>query len=232
MKVGNEMIWESQAEKLLGMMVDKDLNFNSHLKALCKKVNQKVSALARIARILPFQKRRIILKTFIESQFSYCPLVWMFCSRSMDKKINHIHERALRLVYQDYTTSFEDLLKKDGSLTFHHRNIHQVAIEMFKAKHDLSPPFMKEIFNHNANSVRTRSGDTFVRPRVDSVKKGDRSLRSFGPIVWNTMLPEKLKQCSSLDEFKFSIKSWIPENCKCELCKTYIQGLGYVVLVD
>ena len=103
---------------------------------------------------------------------------------------------------------------------------------MFKAKHDLSPPFMKEIFTHNPNSVGTRSGDTFVRPRVDSVKKGDRSLRSFGPIVWNTMLPEKLKQCSSLDEFKFSIKSWIPDKCKCELCKTYIQGLGYVALVD
>ena len=112
---------------------------------------------------------------------------------SLIQKINHIHERALRLVYQDYTTSFEDLLK-DGSLTFHHRNIHQVAIEMFKAKHDLSPPFMKEIFTHNPNSVGTRSGDIFVRPKVDSVKKGDRSLRSFGPIVWNTMLPEKLKQ--------------------------------------
>ena len=138
-KVGNEMIWESQAEKVLGMLVDKNLNFNSHLKTLCKKVNQKVSALARIASILPFQKRRIILKTFIESQFSYCPLVWMFCSRSINNKINHIHERALRLVYQDYTTSFEDLLRKDGSLTFHHRNIHQVAIEMFKVKHDLSP---------------------------------------------------------------------------------------------
>ena len=89
-KVGNEMIWESQAEKLLGMMVDKDLNFNLHLKALCKRVNQKVSTLAQIARILPFQKRQIILITFIESQFSYCPLVWMFCFRSMKNKFNHI----------------------------------------------------------------------------------------------------------------------------------------------
>ena len=58
------MIWESQSEKLLGMTVDKNLNFNLHLKSLCKKVNQKVSALARIANILPFQKRRIILKSF------------------------------------------------------------------------------------------------------------------------------------------------------------------------
>ena len=59
-KVGNDVIWESQAEKLLGMTVDKNLNFNLHLKTLCKKVNQKVSALARIARILPFQKRHLI----------------------------------------------------------------------------------------------------------------------------------------------------------------------------
>ena len=115
------MIWESQSEKLLGMTVDKDLNFNLHLKSLCKKVNQKVSALARIANILPFQKRRIILKTFIESQFSYCPLVWMFCSRTMNKKVNHIHERALRLVYQDYSSTFDGLLKKDNSLSFQKR---------------------------------------------------------------------------------------------------------------
>ena len=227
-RVGNEMIWESQSEKLLGITVDKNLNFNLHLKGLCKKVNQKVSALARIVGFLPFHKRHIILKTFIESQFSYCPLIWMFCSRTMNKKINHIHERALRLVYQDYVTTFEDLLKKDNSLCFHHRNIHQVAIEMYKVKHDLCPSFMKEIFSHKENDQGTRSGDTFERPHVDSVKKGDRSLRTFGPIVWNTMLPEKLKASKSLDDFKNSIKSWRPENCKCELCKTYIQGLGYV----
>ena len=63
----------------------------------------------------------------------------------MNKKVNHVHERALRLVYQDYSSTFEELLKKDNSMTFHHKNIHQVAIEMFKVKHNLSPPFMKEI---------------------------------------------------------------------------------------
>ena len=144
----------------------------------------------------------------------------------MNEKINHIHERALRLVYQDYTTSLDELLKKDGSLTFHHRNIHQVAIEMFKVKHDLSPPFMKEIFTYIRNENGTRSGDTFARPNVDSVFKGEQSLRSFGPIVWNTMLPDNLKTCKSLGEFKNSIKSWIPKNCPCKICKTYVAGVG------
>ena len=53
-------------------------------------------------------------------------------------------------------------------------------------------------------------------------------LRNFGPIVQNTMLPERLKKCESIDNFKDSIKSWVPDNCPCELCKTYVPGLGYV----
>ena len=227
-RVGDERIWESQSEKLLGMIVDKKLSFDLHLRTLCKKVNQKVSALARVVQILPFHKRHLIMKTFIESQFSYCPLVWMFCSNTMNNKINHIHERALRLVYQDYSSTFEELLIKDKSLCFHHRNIHQVAIEMFKVKHDLSPPFMKEIFCEIDR--KTRSGNSFLRPKVNTVKRGDRSLRNFGPIVWNDMLPSSLKHCESLEKFKSLIKSWKPDNCPCELCKTYIKGLGYTVL--
>ena len=227
-RVGDVKIWESQSENLLGMIVDKKLSFDVHLRTLCKKVNQKVSALARIVPFLPFPKRHLIMKTFIESQFSYCPLVWMFCSRTMNTKINRIHERALRLVYQDYNSTFEELLSKDNSLCFHHRNIHQVAIEMYKVKHELSPPFMRDIFCEIGRE--TRSGTSFLRPNVNTVKRGDRSLRSFGPIVWNTMLPESLKKCQSLDLFKHSIKSWKPDNCPCELCKVYIEGLGYTDL--
>ena len=219
-RVGDEKIWESQVEKLLGMLVDKDLSFEPHLKKLCKKVNQKVSALVRIASILPFHRRRILLKTFIESQFSYCPLIWMFCSCGMNRKINHIHERALRVVYRDYTSSFEELLSKDKSLKFHDRNIHQVAIEMFKVKHDLCPPFMKEIFIPIANN----SKNDFRRPNVNSLKKGTRSLRYFGPIVWDKMLPEKYKLSQTVEEFKASIKSWKPTNCPCELCNPVIPG--------
>ena len=228
-KVGHERIWESQYEKLLGIMVDKNLSFESHLKTLCKKVNQKVSALARIAGILPFQKRHILLKTFIESQFAYCPLIWMFCSCAMNDKINHIHERSLRIVYRDYESSFQELLKKDNSLTFHQRNIHHVAIEMFKIKNDLSPPFMKDIFTTDEHR---NSGYDFRRPNINSLKKGSRSLRSFGPIVWNHLLPKKHKLCESLDEFKSSIKSWEPTDCPCELCNPMVPGIGRIKLTQ
>ena len=71
----------------------------------------------------------------------------------MIMKINYIHERALRLVYIDYRSSFDEILRKDKSISIHHRNIHSVAIEMFKVKHKLSPPLMTEIFEQSSNGV-------------------------------------------------------------------------------
>ena len=230
-KVGKELIWESSEEKLLGVTIDKNLNFKSHLSILCNKVSQKVSALARVVKLVPFEKKIILLKTFIESQFSYCPLIWMFCSRKMNRKINHIHERALRLVYNDYTTSFSELLNKDKSVSIHHRNIQYVAIEMYKVMNDLCPQFIKDIFEKSEENP-TRLGKTLVRPKVNTVYKGENSVRSFGPIVWNNMLPEELKSYSSLTNFKKAIRTWIPKNYPCRLCKNYVKGLGFTSVIE
>ena len=111
---------------------------------------------------------------------------------------------------------------------FHHRYIHKLAIEMYKVKNNLSPIFMQELFTHNP----ARGKDRFLRPIVKSVTYGDHSLRVFGPIIWNEMLPENLKSCVSLESFKESIKGWIPTNCECGLCKTYIFGVGYVNITE
>ena len=87
----------------------------------------------------------------------------MLCSRKMNNIINYIHERALRLVYEDYKTSFEESLSKDNSVSIHHRNIQNVAIEMFKVKNDLCPPFIKSLVC--LMDTRTRSNVSFHRPK-------------------------------------------------------------------
>ena len=107
-RVGEHVIWESAQEKLLGLTINRNLNFEAHLLDVCKKASVKVTVLARLVKLVPFKKKKLLMKSFIESQFSYCPLIWMFCSRGMNRKINHIHERALRLVYQDYTITLRN----------------------------------------------------------------------------------------------------------------------------
>ena len=138
-KVGNQIIWESSIEKLLGLDIDNKIKFNKHLLKICKKTRLKVTALNRLAKFVPFERKKIIMNSFIESQFTHCPLVWMYCSRAVDEKINRIHHRALKLVYLDYTSSFEELLSKDGIVNIHQRNIQLIAIEMFKVLKELDP---------------------------------------------------------------------------------------------
>ena len=91
-------------------------------------------------------KRKVLMKAFITSQFSYCPLIWMFHSRTLNNRTNNIHERALRLTYKGNQYSFKELLEKDHSVTVHHKNVQALVTEIFKAKNDLAPDIMKDVF--------------------------------------------------------------------------------------
>ena len=91
---------------------------------------------------MTFDQRRLILNSFITSHFSYCLIVWMFHSRKLNERINHIHERALRIVYKDYNLSFQELLIEDNTLSIHHRNLQKLVTEILKVKNTLSPEFM------------------------------------------------------------------------------------------
>ena len=121
-KIGNDGITSDNSVKRLGVTIDNKLNFNEHVDNICKKANNKLQALARIAEYLSPDKLSIIMKTFIVSQFNYCPLTWMFHSRQLNSKINKLHERALRIVH------------KNSNLT---PNLQKLAVEMFKVSKNL-----------------------------------------------------------------------------------------------
>ena len=81
--------------KLLGVTVDNKLSFESHLNLVCKKVSQKLHALARVSKFISKKKLKVVMKAFIMLQFSYCPLVWMCHRGTLNIKINKLHERTL-----------------------------------------------------------------------------------------------------------------------------------------
>ena len=145
-KIGKTKIWESKKQKLLGVEIDRTLSFDEHIASLCRKAGKKLSVLARLSNFKCTNKKRVLMKAFIEPQFSYCPLIWMFHSTRVNNKINNLHERWLRIVYKDNIRSFEDILKKDRPFTIHQRNIQSLAIELFKVKGNLSNNIMYDIF--------------------------------------------------------------------------------------
>ena len=76
--------------KLLGILIDKELTFEDHVRSLLRKANQKFYALMRVSKYMSKDKLRILLKSFIESQFNYCPLIWMCHSKKMHNRINKL----------------------------------------------------------------------------------------------------------------------------------------------
>ena len=227
--IGENKIYEEKEVKLLGVTIDNELKFDKHVSDLCNKANRKLSALIRMASFLSFQKKKILFKSFVESQFKYNPLIWMFYGRKINNRINRLHERALRIVYDDYSSSFEELLEKDNSVCIHHQNIHRLMIEIYKIKYEsYNSPLTQFLVDSNRST--TRNGSDFIVPSINTSFNGKNSLRYLGPIIWNS-LPREIKNASTLSQFKSLIKKWKP-NCPCRLCCDYIPNVGFVTLYE
>ena len=146
-KLGQEVISAEESVTLLGVIIDNKLDFSSHVELLLKKGNQKLHALARISKYVSKDKLKLIMNTFIKSQFNYCPLLWMFHSRTLNNRINRLHERALRIVYQNEELSFQELLALSEDVTVHQKNLKRLATEMYKVKNDIAPISFQKLFD-------------------------------------------------------------------------------------
>ena len=132
------------------------------------------------------------------------------------------------MVYQRHNLSFNQLLELDNSVTIHQRNLQVLATEIFKVKKNLSPEIMRHIFNIQKPHYNFRSESSmFRRGNVKSTHYGIQSLQFLGPKIWE-MVPQNIKDCDSLDEFKVLIKQWKPDNCPCRLCRNYIANVGFI----
>ena len=154
--IDNSYIESEDEQVLLGATIDSDLTFEGHINNICKTASQKLNALARITPYMNIQKRRTIIKSFVTSQFSYCLLTWR-----LNNKINSVHERALRIIYQENTSTFQELLNKDNSVSIHYRNLQVLATEIFKIHRGFSPELLRETFV--SSSYNLRRNDTFEK---------------------------------------------------------------------
>ena len=185
-------------------------------------------ALARIAHYMDFEKRRSLIKALVISQLNYRPLIWMFQNRALNKKINEIHERALRLVYQNKNLSFSELLELDNAVTIHQRNLQVLVTEIFKVKNNLSPEIMKQVFDFQEPYYNLRSETSqFRRENIKTTHNDIQSVKFLGPKIWS-MVPQNIKNCKSLHEFKKLIKVWKFKTCCCRMCKKYVANIGFI----
>ena len=148
-------------------------------------------------------------------------------SRGLNNKINRIHERALRITYNDKSLSYSELLTKDRSVTIHHRNIRALAIEIYKVIQGILPPLLNEVFVPCQCNYDLHGNSSLEKRRVKSVRYDTDSISFLAPKIWK-ILPNKIKDPETLQIFKTKIKKWVPLECPCRLCKIYLPQVGFI----
>ena len=228
--IDNNKIKNQQEVLLLGITIENKLTFNNHMSKLCMKASKKLHALIQVAKYMNETQRKKIMYSFIYSLFQYCPLVWFFCSRKFNTRINKIHERALRVVYRDINLTFCEILYKRNIYTIHERSVQDLAIELFKVKRQICPEVMAEIFISN-NASRRSSRVEFKGKYINSIQYGVKSLTHLAPKIW-AIIPSDIKEEDTLQMFKRKIRGWRPKKCPCRLCETYVVNVGFVNVRD
>ena len=141
----------------LGIKIDRKLSLHQHIKSTSKKAGQKLSALLRISPYLEDKKKKVIYNTMMKSQFNYCPLVCVFCSRKSNNLVNKVQDRALRLTYKDNENNFQTLLNENNETSVHQRNLQFLMTEMYKIKNNYAPPIMHHLFQFRENTFNLRN---------------------------------------------------------------------------
>ena len=188
--------------KRLGIDIDFKFSFKNHVHCFRAKASRKLIA-----------SPRLVMKVFIQCQFNYSPLVWLFHSLKLHNTIK-LHARSLRIVYNDNKSTFEELLSKDNSVSIHHKNIQKLAKEIYKAKNNF----------FTANHPRHISNNEYPSQYEDKTKK---QLWCGIHKIWN-ILPKSYKEADTLNKFELYIIHWISSNCPFKLCKHYIQNVGFI----
>ena len=185
--------------KLLGVTLDYRLDFDPHISILCKKAATQLNVLKRLKVFIGFKEKQILVQSFVYSNLN-CTLVWYFSSSKSLQKIEQLQERALRFLYTDYTSSYNDLLLKSNKCKMLIARQRILCIDIFKTVKLLNIPLMQNIFELRSSHYSSRNPNNLAHVRPNQTEFGSNSLMSIGPQIWNG-LPNEIKSAKNFKKF-------------------------------
>ena len=146
------------------------------------------------------ETRLLVFKSFIGANFSYCPIVWHFCSKVNTEKLEKLQYRGLKIVFSSYDSSYEELLSRANLPTLHLGRLRTIALETFKCMNNIAPPYIRDLVTQKQSSYSFRYENTLNIPVVRTVAYGQKSFRFEAARVWNS-LPNELRKVTVFREF-------------------------------
>ena len=187
---------------VLGIEIDNGLKFDKHISNLCEKAGRQLNVLQRLKGSLDYASRLSIYKSFIMSNFNYCPVVWMLSSKTSLSKLEDIQKRALKFVLNDHVSDYPELLKKAMVPSIKITTLRYLAIEVYKCINNLNPKYLNELFVKKHCPYDLRDDNIIERPKVRTTHYGLKSFRDYGAKIWN-LLPKIAKPICHLMNLRY-----------------------------
>ena len=181
--INDTVIDQKSKITLFRVTLDDQLSFSSHVRNVCRKVSCQVGVLLRLRNHIPTSVKLHIVKFAIIPHLTYCQTVCHFCRSSDARKLERIQEQALRTVYCDNKSTYEELLLRAKLLTLRTRRLQAISIIMYKVKKGLASSYVADLFIVTNSQYHLRNSD-FVIPRFRTVTYGKHSLTYLGPVIW------------------------------------------------
>ena len=202
---------------LLGITIDKKSAFKQHIENICRKAQYKLHVLRRIRKFLTIEKAKILGNAFIDSQFNYALLLWMFCRKTLYSETEKIHHKTLKVIYESSDT-YDNLLLQSNTVSVHQRHLRFLMTEIYKSISQLNPEFKWSYFTHKDMPYTLRKGPFLGLPKTHTFYYGTNAVHFRGSLIWNN-LPAVVKSSDSLFEFKNKIKNIGDIDCGCLICR-------------
>ena len=218
-KIDEQIIKSLPDLKSLGVTLDDELSFSTHISDICKMASKKVGVLVRLRNMIPREAKLQLYKSAILPNLTYCHIVWHFCKASDARKLERIQERALRAVYNDRNATYEELLQKGRLSSLENRRLQHILFLMYKVKNSLAPEHVFNMFFQQDKHYNLRSD--FPVPRY-TVKYGKHSIRYLGPHVWRK-ISQELRSKTSLQAFNvlaLNVLGLLDGTCGCCACSS------------
>ena len=167
---------------------------------------------------LNIECRLNIFRCFVQSHFNYCPIVWHFCGQQNTRKLEKIQERGLRFVYNDYNSTYEELLNKADLPILELSRLRIIAVDVYKTVNGYSPNYICNLFQQRKTNYDFKDPFRLDVPRYNTTNCGKHSFKYFGSQLWNN-LTVNLKSTPDINTFKKLIKTWTGPLCKYHYCK-------------
>ena len=213
LKLCNDIIIPSEkCVKVLGVTIDNRLSFTEHVSLCCRKAARQLNALTRIAKYLDAKSKKLILNSFIVSNFNYCPLVWHFCGKGNNKKLESIQERSLRILFNDAISDYESLLELFGTSSLLMSRLKYMTLESLKSVREMNAACLHDIFIVKNVPYDMRRA-AIKQPKKKTTTHGLRSFSYLGARLLNDLIKEYPDVCDldkelSENEMKRMIKVW------------------------